>query len=364
MKRFQVPFFKRFSTVGGIAFTLVILVSHLYYANQTKQVLHQRLQEKALFINNFLAYTFSTALLLKDDVSLLQVIDQLEKDPDVLSVVVVDDQGQIRYSVDQNKIGEEVDNPDMKKVFASNEPIMTNYFNAAGEALELVAPLKVQGRNKPLGLVRIDMTYKGIDEKIQHARDSFLMYALGIFMFGMTLTGTALNIWVARPLHLLKQYLRMIGPSSAEPALPEGSDDLGQLNAAVNELILKFRSELQNQAMMQGGMAMQDSELIRQLFTALEPDSRLVLANRENLIVTDTDPSASTLGAHLLDLMQDEAFGILVGKAFETIGQPAKGLVVLNEQPYTATVLHLQETFSKGIRTLILLNKNKETPTQ
>ena len=261
MNRFHIPFFKRFSTVGGIAFTLVILVAHLYYSNQTKQVLHQRLQEKTIFINNFLAYTFSSALLLKDDVSLLQVIDQLEKDPDVLSVVVVDDEGQIRYSADQSKIGEDVDNPDMKKVFGNNEPIIKDYFNAAGAALELVAPLKVQGRTKPLGIVRIDMTYKGIDEKIQHARDSFLMYALGIFMFGMTLCGMALNTWVARPLHLLKQYLRTLSPSGAEAVLPEGSDDLGQLNAAVNDLVLKFRNELQSQSLLQGGLAMQDSDL-------------------------------------------------------------------------------------------------------
>ena len=57
MKYLQVPFFKRFTIIGGIVFTLVILVAHLYYGNQTKQVLHQRLQEKALFINNFLAYS-------------------------------------------------------------------------------------------------------------------------------------------------------------------------------------------------------------------------------------------------------------------------------------------------------------------
>ena len=132
-------------------------------------------------------------MLLKDDVSLLQVIDQLEKDPDVISVVVVDDRGEIRYSADQNKVGEAVDDAGMKKVFESGEPIMTNYFNAAGEALELVAPLKVQGRTKPLGVVRLDMTFKGIDDKIQHMRDSFLMYAIGIFMLGMTLTGMALQ---------------------------------------------------------------------------------------------------------------------------------------------------------------------------
>jgi hypothetical protein len=361
MKYLQVPFFKRFTIIGGIVFAMVITIAHLYYAGHTSRILHQRLQEKAVFINTFLAYSFSSALLLKDDISLLQVIDQLEKDPDVIAVIVADDHGEIRYSADQNKVGENVDDAGMKAVFQTGNPILTSYVNNAGEALELVAPLKVQGRAKPMGVVRLDMTFKGMNEKIQHMQDSFFLYAIGAFILGMTLTGMALQIWVTRPLFWLKSYLRMVSPLSAETALPEGNDDLGQLNASINELILKFRNEIQSMAMSQTGQSLQDVDLIRQLFMSLEPETRLLLADKDNRIITDSDSSSSFTEFHLLDLMQDSAFGTLVGTAFQQEGQPVKGPITLNDITLQATVLRLPDTFSKGIRTLILLNKTKET---
>ena len=47
--------------------------------------------------------------------------------------------------------------------------------------------------------------------------------------------------------------------------------------------------------------------------TGVESATRLVMADKDNQVVTDTDPAGTTLGAHLLDLMHDAAFGALVG---------------------------------------------------
>lgn len=363
MNRLQIPFFKRFTIFGGVMFIVVILVANLYYAHQTSNVLRQRLQEKAVFINGFLAYTFSSALALKDDVTLIQVIDQLVKDRDILNIVVSDDQGQIRYSVDQNKIGDDIDDQDMKQVFKSGEPVMRPYTNAAGDAMELVAPLKIQGHVKPMGVVRLDLTFKSVTEKMRHARDSFLMFAIGMFTLGMTLSNIALQNWVARPIHTLKNYLRTIGPENPDAHLPEGQDDLGQLNASINEMILKFQSQIQNQAMLQAGQVTQDVGLIQQLLCSLMPDARILMADRYNRLISDTDMGSGLVGGHILDLLDDVAFATLVAAAFQSEGQSFTGPIVLHEVPLHATIIRLPESFSKQVRTLILLTKNKESVT-
>jgi sensor histidine kinase regulating citrate/malate metabolism len=361
MKRLQIHFSQRFGFIGGLAFAFVILVAHIYYGQRTEAILKERLVEKATFINTFLSFPFSLAINTKDDVSLIQVAGELEKQPDVLSVVLADYLGEVRYSADQTKIGDVTDDAEIKKVLQSGQPEILRYSTSGGQAMAFVAPLIIQGRAKPLGVVRTDMTFKRIDERMQQIRDSFYMYAIGVYIFCMTMTLTALRIWVSRPILLLKAYLQRLTPTTAEANLPEGSDEFGQLNAGLNELILKFKSEIQAVAMQNMGAAMQEGDLIRQLLTTLNPETRLVMADKDNQIVTDTDPAGATLGAHLLDLMHDAAFGGLVGKAFETEGVPAHAPVTLNEEAYQATVLRLPESFSKGIRTLILLNKNKET---
>jgi hypothetical protein len=361
MKYLQINFFQRFAAIGGLAFAITVMVTHGYYASQTERQLKSRLLEKAIFINNFLAYTFSSALQYKDDVTLLQVIDQLEKDPDILSVVVGDDHGEIRYTAQPNKIGEEIDDPTMRQVYQSAQASTMTYTTSGGEAMALVAPLKINGRAKPLGVVRLDVTFKHVEEQLQKSRDSFLLYAIGLFMFGMTMTMTALQSWVSRPLVILKNYLRSVSPFSAELTLPEGSDELGQLNAAINEVILKFKGELQTQAMMQTGQVSQEAELIQQLLASLNPEHRVIMSDKDNLILGDSDPTAPTTGSHLLDLMQDAAFATLVGTAFQQAGQPVTGRITLNEEPYNATILRMPESFSKGVRTLILLSKEKSS---
>lgn len=361
MKYLHIPFSRRFGLLGGLAFMLVILVAHVYYSQRTEGVLKVRLIEKAQFINTFLAFPFSLAINTKDDVSLIQVASELEKQPDILSVILADADGEVRYSADQNKIGDIVGDQEMLKVLKSGQMEMITYFTGGGEATALIAPLIIQGRAKPLGVVRTDVTYKRINESVQQMRDGFFMYAIGIYIFCMTLTMTALRLWVSRPILLLKAYLHTLTPATIEANLPEGPDEFGQLNAGLNELIMRFKSELQTVAMQNIGNAVPETDLLRQVLTSLNPQARVVLANKDNVVVADTDPVGATLGTHLLDLMHDAAFGMLVGKAFEAEGVPAIGPVMLNDEPLTATILRLPESFSRGIRTLILLHKNKET---
>jgi len=360
MNKLKIPFFNRFATVGGFAFTFVILITHAYYAHRTADVLRQRLDQKAVFISGYLAFPFATSIQNKDDVTLVQIMDQLEKDPDVISAVVVDDRGEIRYSADPNKLGEENLDEDIKKVAETGEPILKRYTNNSGDAMTLVAPLKAQARARPLGIVRLDMTYKNVDEQTARSRDSFTFYAFGIFLFALSMTLSALRAWVSKPLAMLKNYLRTVSPLSAEASLPEGLDDLGQLNAAVNALILKFRSEIQNQVLAAAGQVTQEAELISQTLRGILPESRILMANRENIFISDSATEGNVLGQHVLDFASDPAFAPIVGTAFQQEGTPSRGTIVWNNESVHVTVLQLSDLISQGVKTLIVINKESK----
>ncbi len=64
----------------------VMIAEQSLLMKQARVALESRLSEKASFINTFYAFLIADALQRKDDVTLLQVINRLEEDPEILSV--------------------------------------------------------------------------------------------------------------------------------------------------------------------------------------------------------------------------------------------------------------------------------------
>src|SRR5258708_15956572 len=146
--------------VGSVAMTAFSARS--FYVRQERTDLQMHLQEKAAFINKAYSFLIADALIRKDDISLLQVVNSLEEEKDVISVVVVDQRDEIRYHGDAHKIGLVFDDPLVKNGLQTGQALMMPYSNSGGQALALVSPLKVPSVAQPLGAVRIDLTYRQI----------------------------------------------------------------------------------------------------------------------------------------------------------------------------------------------------------
>jgi hypothetical protein len=358
MNRFStLPVAIRFSIVVTLLIVLTALSAQWIFTRQARSDLETRLREKSTFVNSFYSFLIADALLRKDDVTLLHVVNRLEEDQEITSVVVVDQSNEVRYHVDPQKMGMILEDPLVKNALQSGQAVVTSYVNTGGRALALVSPLKVQGVNKPIGALRIDLTFRRIEDQIKKPRQRYWFSVLGIVVSGIGVLMGFLAGWISAPLHRLRASLASVSTASLEPNLPETSDDFGQVNKAVNDLILRFKADWQQQWSHQQNRGDQEKALTQRLMNALFPGARIIVADKDNRILSDSlsGVAAGAKPRHLLDLIKDANFGTLLNAAFQKEGETVKGPVTLQNKAYMASILSMPLQQSVLIKTLIAL---------
>ena len=310
--------------------------------------LSMRLIEKANFINNYYVPSMAEALATKDDVRLWQYIGRLEEDREITSVVVLGDKGEVRYHRETDKIGTPWEEDNTLKVLKSGEALLTSFKNAGGQALLLVSPLKIQGVSEPIGALRLELTYNHVEEIIRTALGQFLPVALVLILVGGAVM-FALSSWsLSAPLKNLQENIASINPASPEATLPESRDEWGRIYQALNDFILRLKSERQSFEGQEVRLAEQEKRLIDQWLRPLLPDRMILAADKDNRLIPGSQ--------HLMDLIADGNFATLVTTAFQKEGEMVQGDVAYEGKPYRAAVVSIPGEQSLAVKTLIVLS--------
>ena len=345
---------KRFILLMAGLILITAFSTRTFYTRQERTDLDIRLKEKATFINNFYSFLIADSLMRKDDVTLFQVVNRLEEDPEISSVVVVDQNQAVRYHADPQKVGTLLDESSIKAVLASGGALMTRFQNAGGQALALVSPLKVQGAAQPIGAVRIEFTYRHIDDQISASQKRFWFIILGSIVTCAGLVTLFVSKWVLLPLQSIRVALAAINPALPETNLLETRDEIGQVSTAINDLVLRFKNESQQQWDRQlqqraGKMwvsvgreqlhAGRPGDRGRQRKTASYPTIEWpAISRRADGRLADGVPAAGAHG-HLMDLIKDSNFATLLTTAFQKEGEVVRGPVTFQEKSYMASIL-------------------------
>ena len=205
--------FTRLSWLTGFLALMSVVMAEVYFVHHERAILELSLREKINFITNYYALGIAEALQRDDDIMLQQIIGGMEQDHDITSVVVVDGKGDVRYHVDPEKVGSTLDDPIVKRALETGDGIATPITNAGGKALELVAPLKAKGQPVPQGAVRLEITYRHIEDQVHAGPASFEMMAMGVIFscIGGVLWG--FRRWVLVPLGRLRASVAQINPA-------------------------------------------------------------------------------------------------------------------------------------------------------
>jgi HAMP domain-containing protein len=358
MKTFLKDLNWKFGFVASVLIVAIVLAAQTLLMKQARIGMETRLGEKAAFVNSFYSFLIADALQRKDDVTLLQVVNRLEEDPEVTSVVVVDEDSEIRYHADPDKLGTPLDDPLVKKALETGDGGMNPFRNTGGRALALVSPLKVQGKPRPIGAIRIDLTYRHVDDLIRKFDSSFHLAMLAFICMGIAVMIVFLRRWVTYPLEMTEKAIGALHLATAEPNFPERPDEFGRLNKAVNDMIMRYRTEFQDQiGAGPAGPAEVETDLVERILRSFFPQTLIFIADKDNKIISGTKESLPS-GApadHVLDLITDVNFANLVGAAFQKEGEPVQGPVLFHGRPYKAAVLCIPAHESKLVKTLIVM---------
>lgn len=349
----------RFGLAAAALFLVVALAGQHFMLKQERAALEVRMGEKATFIHAFYAKTIAEALQRKDDVALLNDVTPLEHDKEVMAVVVVDNTGEVRYHQDPEQVGTILNDPLVASALKSGDGVLLQNKVQGHRALTLVSPLKVVGRAEPIGAVRVDMTYRPLEQLLERFETSLRLVVLGLALSCVSVIVSLLRSWILFPLGYLKRAINRLTPANLEPNLPETPDEFGQVNTALNELILRVKSELQASVADRLTQADQEKLWVEKLAHSLLTEQRVIIADKDNLVLSDTgNPAAAEAEnrAHLLDLVTDAQFSNLVAEAFQKEGEVKKGPVTFQEKPYHAAVLRMPSQYATFVKTVIALN--------
>lgn len=348
----------KFSFIAVVITLGIVTASQYLLMKQARVGMESRLSEKAAFINHFYSFLIADALRRNDDVTLQQVISQLEEDPEITSVVVVDDNMEIRYHSDPQRLGTKLDDPLIQKAMDTADGVLSPFTNSGGRALALISPLKVQGKPRPTGVVRIDMTYRHVDDQLKKFNSSFRLSVLGYISVAIGLMMIFVRRWVIIPLSWVEKSIGDLNLTTAEPNLPETPDEFGQLNKTLNAMIIRFRSQLQEQLGAGVSNPLEiERDLVGRIMRSFFPNTYIFISDKDNRIISGPKevlpPGAKS--DHVLDLITDVNFGNLVGAAFQKEGEPAQGKINFHGKPFIAGVLCIPAHESKLVKTLIVL---------
>lgn len=363
VKRPPLDLSMRFATLGAVIALMIAMVARTYFVRQQRNAMELRLREKVLFINKFYDFLIADSLARKDDVTLLQVINRLEEDPEITSVLVVDQKKEVRYHVDPEKIGSIWEEDTLiDNVLKSGEGVVTPFKNSGGKAVVLVSPLNVTGIPQSLGAVRIELTHRHIEKQIAQSETHFYLVTLGAMLFCIGLMFMGVKRWISHPLNALRQALAGMNPLSLEGNLPETSDEWGRLHTALNDLFLRLKAEWQTQQSDTQNRAHQEKDLIEQLARSFLPDTRVIMADKDNRVLSDSGNGVHPYSEetyHLLDLITDANFANLINTAFQKEGDVVRGPVVFQDKAYEAAVLSVPAHHTVLVKTLITLKPSE-----
>jgi len=358
-KKYQVSLFIRLATLAGGLMILTILTTQLYFLRHERTMLEMGLKEKIGFITNYYTLGVVEALQHNDDIMLQQIMMGLEQDREIVSTMVVDSDNQIRYDTDPEKVATTADDKLIRRCLSTGEGVAMNGVNAGGQYMVLAAPLKIKAKRSPIGALRLEITYKHINDLVKAGQASFEMTAMGILFGCVGGLMWGFRRWVTTPLARLKMAVAHVNPAVLEPNFPQSEDEFGEMGAALNDLMMKLKSEWASQREKMTIQAGDERVLVEQLLRGLLPQSRVILSDKQNRVILDTGSDrdyASGQGPHLLDIVHEADFAGLVESAYRQEGQVARGAVTFENKAYQAAILKIPEGQSKLVRAVIALN--------
>jgi serine phosphatase RsbU (regulator of sigma subunit) len=252
--------------------------------------------------------------------------EMMSRDPDIESIVVVDERGEILAHPEVTRIGSRYAPP------APLDPVRDlNYFDAEelvaeGEDTFLVqAPIKrtFEGQVLTIGRVYIHSSKGKIEKAIGSAQLQIIAIAVVVSLLG-SIAAVILSGFITTPIKRLAQGARKIGEGDLDVRVKvPGRDEIGQLGSTLNEMasrLSRAREELVEKERMS-----KELEIARNIQQSLLPTT---FPEVEAVEVAAACESATEVGGDYFDLLaiDPRRVGVVIA---DVSGKGVPGLLVM-----------------------------------
>jgi len=248
---------------------LAVVLVGLFLLRQQQQSLTAEMTKRGLTIAKSLAASAKAPLITNDELTLLVLVTDAMRDPDVAYVIVADVDGKVLAQSDASPIEGPISRP--ADLLAPKDDVLIQTYRTAGRRIiDFAVPL-VYSR-VPVGGLYLGFSQRAIDVALTRARNeaaviTFVMVVLGIG------GGVGLAALLSGRINRLVQGTRAIAEGNFDVALAVTSrDEIGALTESFNQMARSLR----------------EKEMIKRAFTRYVAREVVeeILKDPENLVLT------------------------------------------------------------------------------
>src|SRR5262245_32686414 len=219
---------------------LAVLLVGFFLLRQQEQSLTAEMTKRGLTIAKNLAAAAKAPIITNDELTLLVMVKDAMRDPDVAYVIVADGDGKVLARSDASRIEGPIARP--ADLAAPKEDVLVQTYRTAGRSIiDFSVPLVYS--QVPVGTLYLGFSQRAIDAALGQARNeaaaiTFLMVALGIA------GGVGLATLLSRRIDRLVEGTRAIAAGNFGVALAVTSrDEIGALTESFNQMARSLREK-------------------------------------------------------------------------------------------------------------------------
>ncbi len=236
----------RYKIAGTLILILSLAVASLGVVTFARQnaILRNEMKSRAATLAHQLANVGKEGLLTKQEMPVYSTITDILNRDDVVYALVLDTEGRVFAHSDLSKKGSLPNEASDAAAQKAGELLFqeTTFNNDA--VLDATVPIVLKAMNMKLGVARVGLSQKTLNESIRRQKALYLWVALG-FVIGGLLVSFCLARMITKPLDLLAEGIKIVGRGDLRRLVAVGSDDeIGNLTNAFNNMILSLREKL------------------------------------------------------------------------------------------------------------------------
>ncbi len=236
----------RYKIAGTLLIVLSLAVVSLGVATFTRQnaILRSELHNRATILVKQLANVGKEGLLTKEELPVFASLTEIQKGNDVVYAMILDYEGRIFAHSNMSLKGMVLTDAFDKAASRADALLFQEKVVNDDVVLDATIPINLNAKNLKLGVARIGLSERTLNEAIRRQKITYLWIALAFVAVGL-LISFALARVLTKPLDLLADGIQVVTRGDLRRLVAVRYDDeIGKLTGAFNQMIQSLREKL------------------------------------------------------------------------------------------------------------------------
>lgn len=235
LQNMRIPIFVKLASLTAIVIILIIFTVSFSILRKQEAQFTERLSEFGKTMVRVVANNAPEKMLGEEEVALFQLVNDINKDDQVLFALITDEQGLIKAHSQIHQVNKAYTADHSIRPMAEDDGIRISTFDYKGEKV-LLFEKPITYQKLKVGEVRIAISQQKIQKSIHNAKVFLLWLTIIITLIGILLS-FGLSLYFSRPLVTLRESTKVLASGNFDHRVEiRRKDEIGDLGEAFNHM--------------------------------------------------------------------------------------------------------------------------------